>query len=77
MSAERARLFVALELPRAVRSVLFAWARQRVGETPRVRVVDAESLLTQARGQMQTSLYDYLIARAALQRSTGGGGAAH
>src|SRR5258706_2061592 len=35
-------------------------------------VVDAESLLTQARGQMQTSLYDYLIARAALQRAVGG-----
>ena len=44
MSAERARLFVALELPRAVRTVLFAWARQQVGETPRVRVVDPESL---------------------------------
>ena len=35
-------------------------------------VVDAESLLTQARGQLQTSLYDYMIARAALARATGG-----
>jgi outer membrane protein TolC len=35
-------------------------------------VVDAEALLTQARGQMQTSLYDYIIARAALDRATGG-----
>lgn len=34
-------------------------------------VVDAESLLTQARGQVQTALYDLLIARAALQRATG------
>jgi outer membrane protein TolC len=34
-------------------------------------VVDAETQLTQARGQMATSLYDYLIARAALERATG------
>jgi outer membrane protein TolC len=34
-------------------------------------VVDAESLLTQARGQVETGLYDYLIARAALERATG------
>jgi outer membrane protein TolC len=34
-------------------------------------VIDAESLLTQARGQMATSLYDYLIACAALERATG------
>jgi outer membrane protein TolC len=34
-------------------------------------VVDAEALLTQARGQVETTRYDYLIARAALQRATG------
>ena len=34
-------------------------------------VVDAESLLTQARAQVQTALYDYLVARAALARATG------
>jgi outer membrane protein len=34
-------------------------------------VVDAESLLTQARGQVETALYDFLIARAALERATG------
>jgi outer membrane protein len=34
-------------------------------------VIDAEALLTQARGQMQTSLYDYMIACAALDRATG------
>ncbi|HEY8091030.1 MAG TPA: TolC family protein [Polyangiaceae bacterium] len=34
-------------------------------------VVDAESLLTQARGQVETALYDLLIARAALARATG------
>lgn len=34
-------------------------------------VVDAESLLTQARGQVETALYDYLIARVALQHATG------
>lgn len=34
-------------------------------------VVDAEALLTQARGQVETALYDYLIARAALQQATG------
>jgi outer membrane protein len=34
-------------------------------------VVDAESLLTQARGQVEQALYDYLIAGAALQKATG------
>jgi len=34
-------------------------------------VVDAEALLTQARGQVETGLYDLLIARAALARATG------
>jgi outer membrane protein len=34
-------------------------------------VVDAEALLTQARGQVEQVLYDYLIARAALEKATG------
>lgn len=34
-------------------------------------VVDAEGLLTQARGQVETALYDYLIARAGVERATG------
>lgn len=34
-------------------------------------VVDAEGLLTQARGQYQTALYDRVIARAALRRAAG------
>jgi outer membrane protein TolC len=34
-------------------------------------VVDAEAVLTQARGQRQTALYDLLIARAALRRAMG------
>jgi outer membrane protein TolC len=34
-------------------------------------MVDAESLLTQARAQVQTALYDYLVARATLARATG------
>ena len=34
-------------------------------------LIDAEALLTQARGQMQTSLYDYMIAGAALDRAMG------
>ena len=34
-------------------------------------VVDAEALLTQARGQVEQALYDYLIASAALQKATG------
>jgi outer membrane protein TolC len=34
-------------------------------------VVDAENLLTQARAQLQTSTYDYLVARAALRRAMG------
>jgi outer membrane protein TolC len=34
-------------------------------------IVDAEALLTQARGQVEQALYDYLIARAALQKATG------
>ena len=34
-------------------------------------MVDAEALLTQARGQVEQALYDYLIACAALQKATG------
>ena len=34
-------------------------------------VVDAEGLLTRARGQMQTALYDFFIARAALRTAVG------
>jgi outer membrane protein len=34
-------------------------------------VVDAEELLTQARGQIQTALYDFFIARAALRTAVG------
>ncbi|MDB4937578.1 MAG: hypothetical protein JWP87_4550 [Labilithrix sp.] len=34
-------------------------------------VIDAEGLLTQSRGQMQTALYDQLVARAALKRAMG------
>jgi outer membrane protein len=34
-------------------------------------VVDAESLLTQSRGQVEQALYDYLIASAALRKATG------
>jgi outer membrane protein TolC len=34
-------------------------------------VVDAESLLTQARGQVEQTLYDYLIAGVALSKATG------
>jgi outer membrane protein TolC len=34
-------------------------------------VIDAEALLTQARGQRQTALYDLLIARTGLRRATG------
>jgi RNA 2',3'-cyclic 3'-phosphodiesterase len=44
VSGERARLFVALELPGSVRCALFAWAREQVDEMPRVRPVDPESL---------------------------------
>jgi outer membrane protein TolC len=36
-------------------------------------VIDAEGLLTQSRGQMQTALYDQLVARAALRRAMGTG----
>jgi outer membrane protein TolC len=34
-------------------------------------VVDAEALLTQARGQVETALYDLLIAQASLEKATG------
>jgi outer membrane protein len=34
-------------------------------------MVDAEALLTQARGQVETALYDALIAQAALKKATG------
>jgi outer membrane protein TolC len=36
-------------------------------------VVDAEALLTQARGQVEAALYDALIAHAALEKATGAG----
>jgi outer membrane protein len=35
-------------------------------------MVDAEALLTQARGQVETTLYDALIAQATLKKATGG-----
>jgi len=35
-------------------------------------MVDAEALLTQARGQVETALYDALIAQATLKKATGG-----
>jgi 2'-5' RNA ligase len=44
VTGERARLFVALELPAAVRSTLFDWAREHAGEMTRVRLVDPRSL---------------------------------
>ena len=34
-------------------------------------MLDAETQLTQARAQVQTALYEYLIARASLARATG------
>jgi outer membrane protein TolC len=36
-------------------------------------VIDAEGLLTQSRGQLETALYDQMIARAALRRAIGVG----
>jgi outer membrane protein len=45
--------------------------RYEANTTTAFDVVDAESLLTQARAQLQTSTYDYLIARGALRRATG------
>jgi outer membrane protein len=45
--------------------------RYEANTTTSFDVVDAESLLTQARAQLQTSIYDYLVARAALRRATG------
>jgi len=45
--------------------------RYEANTTTSFDVVDAESLLTQARAQLQTSTYDYLVARAALRRATG------
>lgn len=44
MSDERARLFVALELPGDVRGALCDWAREHVGSMPRLRIVDPEAL---------------------------------
>lgn len=44
MSGERARLFVALDLPGTVRLTLARWAREHVGEVARLRLVDPESL---------------------------------
>jgi len=45
--------------------------RYEANTTTSFDVVDAESLLTQARAQLQTSTYDFLIARAALRRAMG------
>ena len=47
--------------------------RYEANTTTSFDVVDAESLLTQARAQLQTSTYDYLVSRAALRRATGDG----
>lgn len=47
--------------------------RYEANTTTSFDVVDAESLLTQARAQLQNSTYDYLVARAALRRATGDG----
>ena len=44
MSSERARLFVALELPDAARGALVAWRRQALGATPGLRLVAAGAL---------------------------------
>jgi 2'-5' RNA ligase len=44
VSAGQARLFVALELPAEVRSVLESWSRGHVGRMARVRLVEPESL---------------------------------
>lgn len=44
MSGERARLFVALDLPAKVRGTLRGWASAQVGEMARVRLVEPESL---------------------------------
>ncbi len=45
--------------------------RYEANATTSFDVVDAEGLLTQARGQMQTALYDFVIARAALHGAMG------
>jgi 2'-5' RNA ligase len=44
VSGEHARLFVALELPAAVRAALERWSREQVATMSRVRGVDPESL---------------------------------
>jgi 2'-5' RNA ligase len=44
VSAAQARLFVALELPTEVRSILESWSREHVGGMARVRLVEPESL---------------------------------
>ncbi len=44
MSDERARLFVALELPADVRAAVHAWAREHAGGVPRLRLVELASL---------------------------------
>ncbi len=45
--------------------------RYEANTTTSFDVVDAENLLTLARAQLETSIYDYLIARTALRRSMG------
>ncbi|MFL5859723.1 MAG: RNA 2',3'-cyclic phosphodiesterase [Solirubrobacteraceae bacterium] len=44
MSGERARLFVALDLPAHVRSALHGWGGEHVGGMPRLRLVEPASL---------------------------------
>jgi outer membrane protein len=45
--------------------------RYEANTTTSFDVVDAENLLTLARAQLETSIYDYLIARTALRRAMG------
>jgi RNA 2',3'-cyclic 3'-phosphodiesterase len=44
VTGERARLFVALDLPAAVRAALAGWAQEAVGDMPGARVLPEESL---------------------------------
>jgi 2'-5' RNA ligase len=44
VSAERVRLFVALELPAEVRTALVGWTREHVGGTAQLRPVGPESV---------------------------------
>lgn len=58
-------------LEQAEESLRLETKRYEGGAATSLEVLDAETTLTQARAQLETALYDYLIARASLRKGMG------